>query len=230
MRVEEKVKAIELRKQGKSVKGISDTLGVAKSSVSRWVRDVELTEEQLLNLHNDRDTIRIASSYKAGKTNIEKFSLLRKEYQKNGAAMFKQYGHEFMNGCMLYWAEGSKSRFMVRLTNSDHHMILYFASFLKKFFDLKDNEIKYSFTFYLDGETKVEDVENYWSKCLNVNKEKFNKVSINRVPRKANTARRERTKHGVCHITVCNVKIVQALYGAIQDYLGFENEEWLNNR
>jgi transcriptional regulator with XRE-family HTH domain len=38
-------KARELRKQGKSYDEIKDELGVSKSSVSNWVRDIELTEE-----------------------------------------------------------------------------------------------------------------------------------------------------------------------------------------
>jgi transposase len=44
MKALEKNKAISLRRQGHSIKDISKELGVAKSSVSLWVRNVELTE------------------------------------------------------------------------------------------------------------------------------------------------------------------------------------------
>ena len=42
----EKIKARELRGQGLSMNEIVRTLGVAKSSVSFWVRDIELTVAQ----------------------------------------------------------------------------------------------------------------------------------------------------------------------------------------
>lgn len=52
MKVMQKKEAIELRLQGKSIKDISRELGVAKSSVSVWVRNVELNDYQISNLKN----------------------------------------------------------------------------------------------------------------------------------------------------------------------------------
>jgi len=42
----ERVRARELRSDGRSVGSIAAELGVAKSSVSRWVRDIALSPEQ----------------------------------------------------------------------------------------------------------------------------------------------------------------------------------------
>lgn len=44
MKLVEKAKAIELRKEGKSLKEISDILKVSKSCISVWVRAVKLTD------------------------------------------------------------------------------------------------------------------------------------------------------------------------------------------
>jgi hypothetical protein len=33
--------------------------------------------------------------------------------------------------------------------------------------------------------------------------------------------------YGTCRLTVCDVRIAQHLYGAIQEYGGFERPEWL---
>lgn len=54
MKTEQREAARELRRQGRSVNEIVRELGVAKSSVSLWVRDVELTAEQQHELHNRR--------------------------------------------------------------------------------------------------------------------------------------------------------------------------------
>ena len=46
MRVVEKQKARELRSQGYSINEIKTKLNLSKSSVSLWVRDIELTDGQ----------------------------------------------------------------------------------------------------------------------------------------------------------------------------------------
>jgi transposase len=38
------------REEGRSVKELASLLGVARSSISLWVRDIELTDEQRANL------------------------------------------------------------------------------------------------------------------------------------------------------------------------------------
>jgi len=50
----QKIKAIELRKKGESIGEISDTIGVSKSIVSLWCRDIALTKQQIDNLHKKR--------------------------------------------------------------------------------------------------------------------------------------------------------------------------------
>ncbi len=51
-RKKERVKSIELRKEGLSINEISRRLNVSKGSVSSWVRKVELTSDQKLYLKN----------------------------------------------------------------------------------------------------------------------------------------------------------------------------------
>ena len=46
MKVIEREKARELRKQGRSINQIVEEAGLTKSSVSLWVRDIILTKEQ----------------------------------------------------------------------------------------------------------------------------------------------------------------------------------------
>jgi len=45
VKTEERITARELRAKGCSIKEIERSLGVARSSVSRWVSDVELGED-----------------------------------------------------------------------------------------------------------------------------------------------------------------------------------------
>ncbi len=62
MKSKEHDEARSLRTSGLSLNAIRQRVGVSKSSVSKWVRDIELTEEQIRQL---QDTHAIA---------VEKFS------------------------------------------------------------------------------------------------------------------------------------------------------------
>lgn len=55
MKTEKRLEAIRLRGEGKSLREICNAIGAAKSSVSNWVRNVNLTEEQKINLRCERD-------------------------------------------------------------------------------------------------------------------------------------------------------------------------------
>ena len=63
MKKQEKEKAIALRKQGLSVNKIAKEVGASKSTVSLWVRDIKLTDEQKQQL---KDNIPLVSPRKKG--------------------------------------------------------------------------------------------------------------------------------------------------------------------
>jgi hypothetical protein len=51
VKVLEKGKAIQLRKQGKTFSEILREVSVSKGSLSYWLRDIKLTNEQLARIH-----------------------------------------------------------------------------------------------------------------------------------------------------------------------------------
>jgi hypothetical protein len=100
-KIEEKNMAIELRKQGKSLDEITRIIEtVSKTSVSCWVRPVILTNEQMLRL-------------KPKGRNGKYFTDLRKKYREEGRQKAKENDIGHAIGCMLYWAEGWKSKNVV---------------------------------------------------------------------------------------------------------------------
>jgi hypothetical protein len=46
-----------------------------------------------------------------------------------------------MHGCMLYWAEGAKSRNFVASANSDPHMMTLFLRFLRDCYGVTDDRV-----------------------------------------------------------------------------------------
>jgi hypothetical protein len=105
---------------------------------------------------------------------------------------------------MLYWAEGSRSRNSIRFTNSDPAMILFFATFLRRCFDVSDERFRITCNLFADHAVRQVEIEQSWLDLLALPRTCLCKSSVNTYSR-----------------------IVQHIYGAIQEYAGFDREEWL---
>lgn len=228
MKPEERRKSRELRRQGKSVREIEKELDVSRSSVSRWVRDIELTPEQEQRLW-ERDRSYAASGTLA-KRRRKIFLEKRKQYQESGREKAKkESGNLFQVGCMLYWAEGGKGRNDVRFSNSDVNMMNLFLRFLRECYKVKSEDVSVYINCYTNNGLSVEQIEKYWIEQLRLKQRCLRKTLVNCYPR---TSRRKTVRnkliYGICRIVVCRTDIVQSIYGAIQEYGDFENEKWLD--
>lgn len=226
-KIEELKKSRELRQQGHSVREIAKMLSVSKGSVSTWVRDVQLTEEQQSAIFLKWKESSLIGSFVAGKLNKVRYMELRKSYQQEGRELARLRDPDFFAGCMLYWGEGTKSKTNCQITNSDPSLLLYFIGFLKKFFNVKNEDIRIGCHYYTCNGLSNFEVEQYWIKKLGLPNFCFVKTSVNYLARTSGVKRQERTKYGVVKISVHDVRIVQMIYGAIQEVASFENKEWV---
>jgi transcriptional regulator with XRE-family HTH domain len=101
-------RARELRADGWSYNAIAVELGVAKSSVSVWCRDIVLTEEQREAL-----MLPVAEARLKRAATARAMRIRRTEVIQDAAA--SEIGHVsdrelFLIGVTLYWAEGSKAK------------------------------------------------------------------------------------------------------------------------
>jgi transposase-like protein len=213
--------ARELRQQGKSVKEIASSLGVARSSVSVWVRDIELTQEQKLVLHDRR---RNYGDLNAGaRATVEKSRAKRLAYQENGRLRAKASTPLHLAGCMLYWAEGAKIRNGVYFVNSDPNMMITFVRFLREELAVTNSEIALRIHCHTHDLNEIERIELYWLKLLDLPPSGLRKTYI----KEGSSTRHNRLENGVCDIRVHRTDLVQHIFGAIQEYGGFENPDWL---
>lgn len=83
-------------------------LDVSKSSVSTWVRDIELTEHQIDRLKAGQP--RYGAQNAGSRANREKFYEIRKGYQEEGRAKAREGRPLHLIGCTLYWADGLRAQ------------------------------------------------------------------------------------------------------------------------
>lgn len=210
-----------LRRQGTSVRDIAKMLNTSKGSVSVWVRDVELTDEQIERLKENQRRYR--QHNKGAQSNREKHHLLRLEYQREGRVKARENHPLHQAGCMLYWAEGAKRRNKVYFVNSDSHMMRMFMRFLREELQVADEDISlYIHCHYSDPLEQLR-IERYWVELLGLYQDCLRKTQVKR----GSDTRKNILINGVCGICVNSTRLVQHIYGAIQEYAGFDNPAWL---
>jgi transcriptional regulator with XRE-family HTH domain len=218
MKSVEKNQAKKLRKKGLSLKEISEKLKVSKSVVSFWVKDIQLSKDQ-------KNRLKI-KSIKFGNTfSRDKFKKIRIEYQEEGEKKAKEKNWLHISGCMLYWAEGAKKKNSVIFVNSDIDMVKLFVNFLKTFFKLDNSKFIIQIYCYDGNGISIKNIEKYWVYNLNLLGCTLKKSYVKHAPNIY--AKRGKLDYGTCRLIVYSTKIVQHIYGALQQYAGFTKQNWL---
>jgi hypothetical protein len=222
MKVAEREQARCLRQAGLSVKEIEKQLGVARSSVSVWVRDIILTDAQIKHLEDNENYTRAQRI--GSETNRKQALEIRQHYQALGRKKAREGDLLHQAGCMLYWAEGSKERTSVRFCNSDVNMVNFFLRFMTKALQIDRKDIKVNIHCYTDCHSVVE-IEHYWLSQLCLPKPCLGTTNI--LKHTTASKRERKLPYGVCRLSVHSVKHIQHIYGAIQEYSRLDNPEWI---
>lgn len=226
MKSKQRQKAKELRSQGLSIKNISQQLGVSSSSVSLWVRNIKLTSEQIKNLEQQNPIFN--NQLNGSRTIAKRARLKRLQYQEGGAIKAREGNLLHQAGCMLYWAEGTKSKNSCKFTNSDVNMMKLFLHFLRETFNLSNDKIIIRLNYYTNNGLTKEDIEKFWLDNLELEHSSLRKGQENNRPRSiTNAVRHNKLIYGICCIEVYSQSIVQHIYGAIQEYAKFNNNYML---
>jgi hypothetical protein len=218
---ETRAQARALRQQGRSVREIAELLAVSKSSVSTWVRDIELTDTQIENLKENQR--RYGAQNAGAKINQRRAEKIRIAYQAEGRARAREGSQLHLIGCMLYWAEGAKARNAIIFTNSDSDMLVLFMCFLREELNIRDDDVRLLIHCHTHDPAEIARIESYWADLLQLPMSCFNQTQI----KKGSNTRKNILKNGVCSIRVFNTKLAMHIYGAIQEYGGFDNPDWL---
>ncbi|MBR9705547.1 helix-turn-helix domain-containing protein [Candidatus Pacearchaeota archaeon] len=214
-KTKEKEECRILRKRGLSVRKIAEQIGVSKGSVSTWVRDINLSNDQI-------EKLKMKSV--AGRKNSEAFRDKRRQSQEKGRKRIQKEDKEYSFGCALFWGEGNKCKNQIRLTNSDPKMLAFFVNFLHKYFKISDDSITFNFQYYLNNGLTFEDIVSYWSNQLGLPKKCLRKCTL-----KSQYYSNSKIKHpyGIGSICVGNTDVVHQLYGSIKEMVNDNSDKWL---
>ena len=156
--VQERARAIALRKQGYSYSDILKEVPVSKSSISIWLQDLKLTDQ-------------------------EQKSLLRQNRLERERLLFLTAKEEFKTwaddpffhvGIALYWAEGAKRNSAFMFVNSDSEMMALIVLWIESFLKIDRKTLKYR--LFIHKPYAHENCEAWWAGELKVPLSSFQKT------------------------------------------------------
>jgi transcriptional regulator with XRE-family HTH domain len=153
----EQEEARQLRADGLTLVEIAEKLGVAKSSVSLWVRDVPFEPRPRRRNRRYADPARPPNKLQRRKQE-EIEDLLAEGRDRIGRLSEKEF---LVAGTALYAGEGAKGDGEVVFPNSDPRIIIFFCAWLRRFFDVDESRLR--LRLYLHEGLDVEAAIAYWS-------------------------------------------------------------------
>ena len=162
----EQRQARQLRRAGLPLAEIAAALGVSKSSVSLWVRDVEFAGPVVRPIRGRRRDPNALQRRKQGE--IER--LLEEGRARVGRLSEREF---LVAGVALYAGEGAKRDGAVKFANSDPRMVAFFCSWLRHFFPIDESRLRVH--LYLHQGLDLAAAIAFWSALTDIPASQFTK-------------------------------------------------------
>lgn len=182
-KLEEKKRAIGLRKRGLSYSEILIQVPVAKSSLSLWLKGVGLAQSQKQRL-TERKLAGMKRGWEARRRNRVLLSeRIRGEAKKEIGTLSDR--ELWLIGIALYWGEGNKEKECkpgcgIRFSNSDPRMIKLFLKWLLRIVKLSRSELFFEIYIHENHKDKIDRVTDYWSHYTGFPKNMFTRIYFKR--------------------------------------------------
>ena len=220
MKVLEKNKAIELRRRGKTFSEILKKIPVSKSSLSYWLREINLTDEQLTRIRYKNDKIK--------KKFIEYNKLRRREAVKRRENIIEAAKEEInkiskrelkLLGIALYWGEGSKCERAgaVKFVNSDSIMIKIMMRWFREICRVPESKFRVSFQAY--ELQNIDTIRTFWSKLTGIPFSQFTAPSL-RISKTSKGKRGNILPYGTLQVQISNSALLTKILGWIEGLKG----------
>lgn len=211
LRLKEKRKAINLRLAGKSYREIMAIIpNLSKSTLSGWLRNVKLNQEQEKNLRKNIGKIiynaRLKTAWAKRQKRIAQIKDTIEKAKKELPSLLKN--HLFLIGVSLYWAEGSKTSEYIQFANSDPRIIKIMMRWFREICKVPEDKIRIH--IYIHKIYKNERCEDFWSEITNIPVSRFGKTTYKPTPHKI---KKNLDYKGLCRIDIGNVNLFRKIMG-----------------
>lgn len=194
--------AVEMRLEGCSYREIREVLGVSKSTLSLWLEDVPLTEEQRVALAARK----VEGQRKAVQTLITNRVAREEEIKRRAKAQVPAVSESelFVAGVIAYWAEGAKSKPWspsqgVSFMNSDPGLVVLFMRWLR-LVEIPSEDLTFRVSIHESADVNA--AVAFWAEIVGVPKGHFYRSTLKRHNPRTKRRNIGREYHGCLTISV----------------------------
>jgi len=214
-RIEDKFKAQELRRQGLSYREILQTISVSKDTISKWCRDIELTQKQKLRLlENKQFGQRKGSLVAADNKRRARIARTEKIKEKARKTLGKLGNRDkFVTGIALYAAEGNKGDGKAGFSNADPKLIKFMMDWFLTFAKVPMDKMRGA--IWLHEGLSEKNAKKFWSDLVSLPSNQFHKTYISKVKSDSKKVRKNIHQYGVIQIRFSDSAIHRKIMGWI---------------
>ena len=95
------------------------------------------------------------------------------------------------------------------------------------FFGVADEKVRVRCNLFADHLERQREIEAFWLTTLRLPEACLQRSAVNVYSRHSSRKRLNLLPYGTTKLVVCDTCVVQRIFGAIQEYGGFDRPEWL---
>jgi hypothetical protein len=222
---EVRAKALRLRLAGHSYNEIRTALGVPKSTLSGWFKDVVLSDKarkRLVSRSAIGTDILIRRNKMQTRAAERRAHEIQKAANKSAPKLLKK--DLLLVGALLYWAEGYKRlkvkegrermNHTISFVNSDAKMIRIFVRFLQDVMNIPAEKIRLYMRLY--KHINESEARGYWMKATGLSAERFFKSTFLVSGASKGIRPYNRLPWGTLQVEVCDTSKFHYLLGLIE--------------
>jgi hypothetical protein len=204
----EQQQARRLRRTGLPLAEIAARVGVSKSSVSLWVRDVAFDAPVVRTVRGRRRQPNALQRRRQAEID----RLLEEGRARVGRLSEREF---LVAGVALYAGEGAKGDGRVRFVNSDPRMVVFFCAWLRHFYEIDESRLRLA--LYLHQGLNLSAAMAFWSACTGIPESQFTKP-YRAVPDQS--IRRTKHVHGCITVSYSCSATHRSIMGLVGALLG----------
>lgn len=188
-------KAINYRKCGYSYGMISQKLGLAKSTLSDWLREIPFIPNK--KVIKRVGIARMKSAQFQHNLKVANIKAMKELARKELGGVSKR--DLWLLGIGLYLGEGSKLYESIRIINSDPQIILLALKWFHDICGLSKENIRLDLHLYPD--INPNQAIQFWSRLTGIPRKQFGKIQIDRRTNKSEKKKRK-LPYGTAHLVI----------------------------
>ena len=167
--------ARRLRREGWSLREISEELGIPRNTLTLWLRDIELTPDQHERLRDKKLKAGFANEYSRflaaewhRRQKMDRIEIERRKAEALLDSLEQPMHATHIAAAMLYLGEGSKAADALAFANSNPDIICYWLYLLRTGFPI--DESKFRLRVMIRADQDGEEIRQYWTNITNIHK------------------------------------------------------------